>query len=255
MGEVYTIGKGRLYFRPTGTGKPFRHLGNVPDFKITPTIEKKDHFSSTGGLQKKDKDIITKISILGSCTLDEPNIQNLNLFALGAGSVSADQGAAAVSDEQQAAVLDQWVKMDFMNVDTVVIGDDPTPSTTYVLDTDYSLDTVTGAFMALSTGAITEGQVVYLDYNYSAVTMNRIDAAQDTVIEGHLYFVADPPVGKIIDVRGYVSITPEGDLSLVGEDWMQFSLAIEFLDKVGVPVDGITYNGLYDLYDRGVVTI
>ena len=51
-----------------------------------------------------------------------------------------------------------------------------------------------------------------------------------TTQTGHFYFVGAPPAGQALDILGYGSITPTGDMSFIGEDWSQFQFEIEFLE-------------------------
>ena len=117
---------------------------------------------------------------------------------------------------------------------------------TYTLNTDYRLDIEVGHLMPLSTGDIEDGQTLNLDFSHAAITLKRMDAAKTATIEGDIYFVGNPPFGKIIDVKGYVSLTPKGDLSLIGEDYMNMQFDMEFLSGHG-------YNGLFEVYNRGIV--
>lgn len=244
MGETYTIGKGKLLFKPAGESG-YKDLGNCPDFKITTGTEKKEHFSSRSGISKKDAEIVTKQTATGSFTLDQINIDRLNMFVMGAGATVSTQVAASVPDQPLIALLDKWVDIGKIDISNVVVTDDPL-TITYGLDTDYELDLNAGLFRALSTGAITDSEALLVSYDYANATINQTNAATATTIKGDIYFVGDPPVGKILDVKGYVSLAPNGDLSLIGEDWMQFQFNMEFLTSTA-------YTGLYELIDRGTI--
>jgi hypothetical protein len=117
---------------------------------------------------------------------------------------------------------------------------------TYVLNTDYKLDTEAGLLMPLSTGEIKAAQSLHADFSHAAITMKRMDAAKVSAIYGDIYFVGNPPKGKILDVKGYVSLTPKGDLSFIGEDWSNLQFDMEFMSGYG-------YNGLYELFSRGKI--
>lgn len=118
---------------------------------------------------------------------------------------------------------------------------------TYTNAVDYQLDTEVGLFMPLSNGAIAAAQSLLVDYDYAAITVKRIDAATKWQYKGHLYFVGNPPTGAIIDVKGYVSLAPNGDLSIIGDDWTNIGFKMEFESNEA-------YTGLYELITRGVVT-
>lgn len=117
---------------------------------------------------------------------------------------------------------------------------------TYVLNTDYVLDTEVGHIMCLSEGDIEAAQALTIDFTHAAITSTRIDAATAKAIKGHLFFVGDPPKGKIRDVKGYVSLIPNGDYSAIGSDWMSIGFNISFEKNTA-------YTGLYEMRTRGVV--
>src|SRR5580765_7174405 len=78
----YHIGKGIVTFKETG-GSTFTDLGNAPSFIYTPTVEKKEHFSSREGIKTKDFTAITQVGATIKFTLDEITATNLAFFALG----------------------------------------------------------------------------------------------------------------------------------------------------------------------------
>jgi hypothetical protein len=80
--QNYHIGKGIVSFKETGTST-FIDLGNAPAFVYTPTITKKEHFSSREGIKTKDFTAITEIGATVKVTLDEITAENLAMFALG----------------------------------------------------------------------------------------------------------------------------------------------------------------------------
>ena len=80
--ENYHIGKGILSFKEAG-GATFVDLGNAPSFVYTPTVEKKEHFSSREGIKTKDFTAITQIGATIKVQLDEITGLNLSFFALG----------------------------------------------------------------------------------------------------------------------------------------------------------------------------
>lgn len=100
--KKYTIGKGRLSFKPDvsgAEGKSYLRLGNAPAFTMTLTTEKVEHFSSEAGLQVKDASLIAKTTLMGGFTLDEPSIDNLKMFMMSKNKYEYTQVAqAALTD-------------------------------------------------------------------------------------------------------------------------------------------------------------
>jgi hypothetical protein len=77
----YHIGKGIVSFKETG-GTAFTDLGNAPSFVYTPTVTKKEHFSSREGVKVKDYTAITQVGASIKFKLDEITGTNLAFFAL-----------------------------------------------------------------------------------------------------------------------------------------------------------------------------
>jgi hypothetical protein len=79
--DNYYIGKGNVYFTPTGGTR--RHLGNAPEFELTPEIEELEHFSSMEGTRTKDLTVVLEKTLSVRVVLDEFDIENLRLALLG----------------------------------------------------------------------------------------------------------------------------------------------------------------------------
>jgi hypothetical protein len=79
--QNYHIGKGIVSFKEVG-GSTFTDLGNAPKFIYTPTVTKKEHFSSREGIKTKDFTAITEVGATIKVTLDEITGLNLAFFAL-----------------------------------------------------------------------------------------------------------------------------------------------------------------------------
>jgi len=80
--QNYHIGKGIVSFQEEG-GSTFTDLGNAPSFVYSPTVEKKEHFSSREGIKTKDFTAITQVGATVKFTLDEITATKLAFFALG----------------------------------------------------------------------------------------------------------------------------------------------------------------------------
>ena len=81
--QNYHIGKGIVSFKEVGGAATFVDLGNAPSFVYTPTVEKKEHFSSREGIKTKDFTAITQVGATIKIQLDEITGENLAIFALG----------------------------------------------------------------------------------------------------------------------------------------------------------------------------
>jgi hypothetical protein len=94
--QNYHIGKGVVSFKEDGAAS-FADLGNAPSFVWTPTVEKKEHFSSREGVKVKDFSAITQIGATIKMTLDEINAENLSLFTLGEIGTDTDGNVTVVA--------------------------------------------------------------------------------------------------------------------------------------------------------------
>jgi len=110
----YMIGKGKAYFdrfTAAGVSTGELHLGNDPVFSETPTVEVLDHFSSMEGIKKKDLSVNLSVGITLKFTLDEININNLDIAFQGDGIEYTTQAAGNQVNEPIVSKLDKYVKL------------------------------------------------------------------------------------------------------------------------------------------------
>lgn len=241
VSKNYTLGRGKLYFgqfRPgTQTPRGERYLGNSPDLSFNATQETLDHYYSDGGIREKDASVILQQDYAGAFVLDDINMANLAMFFLGE-AMSVTTATRTVTGETFAGV-----EMGF-SYQLGTSATDPTgvrqvsavtvniaPSTALVAGTDYVVDEVLGRITILDGGTVVDGDDITVDYTVDPSTRDRV-ISKGTSIEGQLRYVAANPAGKNIDYfMASVKITPNGDLSLKGDDWQQVPMNIEILRK------------------------
>lgn len=207
----------------TGDPEGFVPVGNVSAMTIgveTTVFEHKESCSGTRGI---DKEIVQEIKVNIAMTLESINKENLALTLYG--TESAVVGASA-TDEQIIAAHDKWTRLDNIKVSSVVVGDDAVPTTTYVLDTDYQLNAESGSIKVLSTGAILDLAVVFIDYTFAAhdnIEGITSSAAPERWIrfEGLNTADADKPV--VIDIYK-MSIQPLAELAVINEELAEMSV-------------------------------
>ncbi|MCG6552496.1 MAG: hypothetical protein L7F77_09225 [Candidatus Magnetominusculus sp. LBB02] len=239
----YTLGNGTVMFKADGEDN-FRSLGNAPDFKVGMKVEKKEHYSSETDVPLKDAEVITKTESTGSFTLDEPNIQNLTRYFLGDAATSSSQTSGTVTATDVSAVHDAYVQLNKIEISNVVVKN-TAGTTTYAEGADYTVVKGQGLLMALSTGAITDNQALKVGYDYAAVTVQSGNAALTPSLKGHLWFVGNPSKGEKIDIKGYVSLTPNGTIDMIGADWMKMQIDFDFMTHPDYP-------GLFKYSTRGL---
>jgi hypothetical protein len=116
-----------------------------------------------------------------------------------------------------------------------ILVQDSTGTTTYEKGTDYDISTSLkddkiGRLYIYPTGSITDEEVLHVQYAYAETTYYTIDAFAETQLEGRVRFVSDNPAGTDMELEIWrVSLTPEGDTSLIGDDWVTLSFTGEVL--------------------------
>ena len=238
----YTVSKGELHFstfRP-GTQIPagFRFLGNAPEFNITVENETLDHFSSTRGIKEKDASIVLQTNASASLILDDIQIENLALFYFGEYSTVA-QTAATAQTETFAGVtrgLSYQLGITTNNptgvrsISNVVVT---VASSAKTLGTDYTVDPELGIVTIVKGGGIADAATAVVTYDRAAKSRTQAISGSDQV-EGCLRFISYNEQGARIDyLMPYVKLSPNGDFSLISDEWQQLPLSAEILKATG----------------------
>jgi hypothetical protein len=235
----YNLGRGILYAAPlvNGIPGPYRDLGNCTEFTISAEQEELEHQSSREGLRVTDKRVTLSQSFGISFTLDELNFENQALFFAGTTSTTGTNGAIAgfakhelVSDLEVGRWYDikSSTGVRAYNIEaadlTVEEG-----ATTLVLGTDYELDLVMGRiFFPGSVNAAAGDDIdVTLAANATAGGLDQVNGLLSSSIPLALKFVGKNPANedKATEYQFHqVTFAPEGDFSLIGDDWTTIPL-------------------------------
>lgn len=237
--NLSTLGRGRLYFDRFAPGTENKTgelwLGNTPEFNLNLEPEKLEHFSSEEGLKVKDNSVLLQVARGGSFVTDHISIENVGLFFFGT-SEEVTQTATPVIAEAITVQKSRHYQLGSTTVNPPGVRDvsavtvqDETDTTTYVEDTDYSLDALRGRIYILPDGAIADDDIIHVDYTPAASTRTRVISQQD-VIYGALRFVANNPTGSNNDhYFAKVELSANGDYALKGDDWQQMGFNIDIL--------------------------
>lgn len=252
--QNYTLGRGRIFFAPflTGTQTPGgeRWLGNAPELNLTIERETLEHFSSYQGIREKDLSIPLQVNRTGTLITDNIDPNNVALFFFGT-TLDVARTGATVTDEAHNDVKKGYyyqlgvsannpagVKgLDLHTTPStkIVVNDTtiPTP-VTYVEGTDYTVDMDLGRVYIVPTGAIANDTDLRISYKTKTSTTKRIISGSSPV-EGSLRYVAANPAGANIDYfMPYVSLAPNGDYALIGDELQQIPFTLEILKKTGL---------------------
>jgi hypothetical protein len=102
--------------------------------------------------------------------------------------VTYTQASGSATDEVVTAIKGGWVPLAFRNQSaTGFVVKNSAGATTYVKDTDYSIDYAAGQIFILPTSAITDGQSLKVSYNYAAVTGDAIKGGTQSSVRGMIH--------------------------------------------------------------------
>jgi hypothetical protein len=135
-----------------GVAQGFLPVGNVSALDIAVTTTTVEHKESYTGVRGIDLVLPTEIKGGLNMTMESVNHTNLGLALYGASS-STTTGTVTL-ETITPTVIDSWYALAHVNVSAVVLKDIATGMTTYVLGTDYEVDTDSGMVHVLTGGAI-----------------------------------------------------------------------------------------------------
>lgn len=177
------LGGGDLYIARFvgGVAGPLMGPYECTKFEIKPNIDVKEQVSrgrSTRG-QVIESVPLAQPSDL-TVELPEVNKESLTIALLGTATAIA-QGAGAVVDENVVAKLGAWVRVVKENISAVVVTNSAA-TVTYVLGTDYEVNSRLGMIRAIEGGAITADQALKVDYSHAIVAGTQIAGSTNTQV-------------------------------------------------------------------------
>ena len=236
-----TLGRGEVHFAPfkPGTIIPdgYRYFGDTGEFNLAVKSEDKPYYSMERGVKRKTKSATVQTDQSGTFTCTDINLDNVAFFFLGSMATITQVAAPAQTETLAAIKLGRSYQLGVteatpigvrkLTLNTVETGVGPTP---LVEDTDYTFDAERGIITFLDDAAnVADDADVDLDYDVGATSYDRAITGEQQV-EGALMFLAYNAEGENIDYRMlYVRLSPNGDLSLKGEDWMNMPFTVEIL--------------------------
>lgn len=212
-----------------------------------PSLEKKEltgHRQGTYG--ETIKSVITKKEQDLKLTGHDFNKNTLGLAMLGLGSTFTQSAADNVaSPEDVTAHAGKWSPLSNRKLDpaTPPVVKDDSDTTTYVENTDYEIDYVSGRILVLESGSITDAEVLHVGSTWLAIaggfkvlggTVNNIEALVRVV--GY-----DQANARNFETIIYkAQLEPSGDMNWLSEEFG----AVELTGKMLATTDG-TYDTYY----------
>lgn len=232
--ENLLLGKGQLYFdRFDGNGASTGriHMGNIETFEITTADDNVEKFSSMSAGAPLYKRVNRRRTVTCKVTGDEFNPENLALMTMGSKAYLTQAATAVVGEALAASTVPgaylKTAKLGPISAVAVKFG-----GVAGVLNTDYAIiDANVGIIRILpatiKTGAVT---IDYTPTAYATTAVPVVAGGDSGIIEGSLLFIGDPSAGPKVMVEVWkVSITPDGALGLISEDFatLALNMAIE----------------------------
>ncbi|MGW8177525.1 MAG: phage tail tube protein [bacterium] len=210
-----------------GAATGFLPVGNVSALTLGVGTQVYQHKESQSGTRAVDLEIIQEISANVSMTLESLNEDNLALALYGTGSTVA---ASSVADENITGYHDKWTALSKVDVSSVAVaGSGGTPS--YVENTDYVVDTAAGAIKVLSTGSISDGATLEVDFDYAAqeeVLGLMSGSAPIRWARFHGLNTADNDNPVVIDIFK-LSVQPLQEIALINDEIAQMTIEAKAL--------------------------
>lgn len=265
----YTVGRGRVYFNRFKTGQNYgtgeRYLGNTPSFAPTNDTETLDHYSSEAGIRQKDASVILQVDQNGAFTCDDITAENLALFFLGETTRVTSLGGTDLRDDDLGEMTrgrhyqlgtSDLLPSGVRNTQNVVVGyrdygstittGDITadPAVTILSDDNYTVDLLLGrVYIEAAAPDYVAGKVLVAQYDELAQS-RTITVGKNNMAYGSLRYIADNPVGANNDYfYPKVSIAPDGEYALKGDEWQVVGFTFQALKLGGREMVYIDHRG------------
>ena len=258
--QKYTLGRGEVFFNKfkpgTNIGEGERYLGNTPEYSLTNDVETLDHFNSDRGLREKDESVLLEISSAGSMTCDNISGDNVALFFLGNLLTKSSTSVLA-----QKEVFTAWKRGHTLQLGTTdttptgvrkvsnvkvgkaasgaainLTGDIGAIPGVTIIDAagNYEVDTELGRLYIEPTSSEINGDIkLVVQFDVAAQSRQMVVSSND-VVQGSLRFVAHNAKGENKDYFfPKVTLSPDGDYNLKGDDWQSMGFSFEALKLPG----------------------
>jgi len=238
---AYFSGQGRVYIGARDSnGNPLglNFVGNVPELKVSLSVETLEHQESTSGQRLTDLQLIKTKKGEFSCTLEELIAINLRPALNG---TTTDQVSGTVTNETLATPMatGSLYLLAKQNVSSVVIKDSsPTPKT--LPASQYQLNAKHGSLLV---NDITTGgpyvEPFKADYAYGAAQSTAMftQPLPERWIRFEGLNTADSNREVVIDLYR-VAINPAKELSVITDELLKFELSGQVLADTLKPAAG-----------------
>ena len=260
--QNYVLGRGRVLLANVDpvSKEPgqYRYVGITRELNVTATTEELEHTSSDEGINQIDDRVQLSVTRTGTIVFEDIEMDNIALFFFGQATTATQQAANTQTDAIAGSRLTRILEDGWDADNELIIGataanplgaravsSDPTlaglnssntpQSVTLVKNTDWEVvDNARGAIRILNTnktfGASSDAVLsrITITYNRAAIGggVKQVTSGSSP-FEGALRFEEKNPVGQNkIWAMPLVNISPNGDMALKAEEWVQIPLSM-----------------------------
>lgn len=232
---AYFSGQGRVFIGArdiNGIPQGLTFVGNVPDLKVSLSVETLEHQESQSGQRLTDLQLIKTKKGEFACTLEELIQSNLELALYGSTTVVT---TGTVTDEPliAAAELGKLYLLAKQNVSTVVIK----AGAATVAAEKYTVNAKHGSIMFNDITGVTGAIAASYSYGAANVTAMFTQPLPERWVRFEGLNTADANKEVVIDLYR-VAINPAKDLSVIGTELMKFELSGQVLADLTKPAAG-----------------
>lgn len=208
------IGNGNGYSQIGSATTDLQELGSL-EGNVVETVTREELVIEDGEPKLTiDKRVIRETAAL-SCTLKEKRLRDV-CTQLGLPSTDVTtltSSDIAVTNEQKKLYDTSWAHLYGWPVKTSpahTVTDGGATPVTYVETTDYVLDKTNGLIRRVSTGSISHGATVYINYTYTRPAGRKLvfGGRNSTLIDRYLRFVYIHPDNTYADITEYPKASP-----------------------------------------------
>ncbi len=239
---AYFSGQGRVFIGSRdSSGNPagLTFVGNVPDLKVSLSVDTIEHQESQSGQRLTDLQLIRSKKGEFTCTLEEWIQSNLELALYGSTTI-VESGTVTDEPLPNPVTLGSLNLLSKQNVSSVVVKDSSaTPLT--LPTTQYTVNEKHGSLIINDTtagGPYTEPFKVDYSYGEANITALFTQPLPERWVRFEGLNTADANSEVVIDLYR-VAINPARDLSVIGNELMKFELSGQVLADLTKSASGL----------------
>jgi hypothetical protein len=228
-----TLGRGSVLidrFDASGGIQGYDHFGNAEKLSLSPTIEKLTLKSSMSGTATTYKEVVKSSEWRVVITGFEMSKRNMGLLFMGSEGAFTQAADAAISAGALAAAADVRAGAIYStgkrNITVTAVEQG---ASTLVLNTDYEVYSSAAGLIRILPGAtVNTTDPITWDGSCAAITgtaLPVIDGGVYNTVGGKIHYISANAAGPDREIVIYnCSLTPSGEIEMIGDDFLRFNL-------------------------------